>query len=155
VGAWVTPGMPTNTRLIETTPDRVWDVLADGWLYPLWVVGATRMRDVDKRWPEPGTRLHHSVGVWPAVIDDNTEVLECEPNRSLKLRARGWPIGEAEVAIRLTASGSGTLVDIEENVVSGPGRLIPPPVQGLSIKLRNVETLRRLSFLAERRASGS
>ena len=73
--------MTRNTRVIRTTPDRVWDVLADGWLYPLWVVGATRMRAVDAGWPEVGSKLHHSVGVWPLVLDDNTEVLECEPGR--------------------------------------------------------------------------
>jgi len=32
--------MATNTRRIKATPEQVWDVLADGWLYPLWVVGA-------------------------------------------------------------------------------------------------------------------
>lgn len=30
--------MSTTARTIEATPDQVWDVLADGWLYPLWVV---------------------------------------------------------------------------------------------------------------------
>ena len=39
--------MPTNTRIVHATPDQVWKVLADGWLYPLWVVGASRMREVD------------------------------------------------------------------------------------------------------------
>ena len=33
--------MTRTTRTIEATPDQVWAVLADGWLYPLWVVGAT------------------------------------------------------------------------------------------------------------------
>ena len=88
--------MSRNTRVLATTPDRVWDVLADGWLYPLWVVGATRMREVDDGWPAPGTRLHHSVGVWPVVINDDTEVLECDPGKRLVLRAKGWPPGEAE-----------------------------------------------------------
>jgi len=38
--------MAHNERRIGTSPERVWDVLADGWLYPLWVVGATRMREI-------------------------------------------------------------------------------------------------------------
>jgi uncharacterized protein YndB with AHSA1/START domain len=145
--------MTTNTRVLKVTPDKVWDVIADGWLYPLWVVGATRMRAVDANWPEVGSRLHHSVGVWPAVIDDNTQVLECDPGRFLKLRARGWPLGEAEVGIRLSPSGPGTLVEMDEQAVSGPGALVPEPLKGLSIKVRNVETLRRLAFLAEGRAA--
>ena len=143
--------MATNTRTVQTTPDQVWKVLADGWLYPLWVVGATRIRDVEQGWPAVGTKIHHSVGVWPAVIDDNTEVLACEPGRSLRLRARGWPLGEAEVEIQLTAQGAGTLVELFEDVVSGPGRFVPEPLKGASIKVRNVETLRRLALLAEGR----
>jgi uncharacterized protein YndB with AHSA1/START domain len=144
--------MFTNSRVIKTTPDNVWNVLADGWLYPLWVVGATRMRDVDPAWPAPSSRLHHSAGVWPAVINDSTEVLECDPGRFLRLTARGWPIGEAEVTIRLTASGADTLVELSEDAVAGPGKLLPAPLRGVTIKVRNVESLRRLAFLAEGRA---
>jgi uncharacterized protein YndB with AHSA1/START domain len=143
--------MSTNSRTIKAVPDKVWDVLADGWLYPVWVVGATRMRDVDAGWPQPGTKLHHSAGVWPVTISDNTEVLECDPGRSLRLRARGWPMGEAEVKITLAPSGADTLVEIEEDAVSGPGRLVPEPVRAALMKVRNVETLRRLAFIAEHR----
>ena len=143
--------MAINTREIKTVPDRVWDVLSDGWLYPTWVVGATRMRDVERHWPEVGAKLHHSAGVWPAVVNDNTEVLECEPGRYLRLRARGWPLGEAEVAITLTASGPNTLVKIEETAVSGPGAMIPGPVEDVLIRWRNSETLKRLAFIAENR----
>jgi uncharacterized protein YndB with AHSA1/START domain len=143
--------MSTNTRVIETVPDRVWDVLADGWLYPLWVVGASRMRDVDETWPQVGARLHHSAGVWPALIDDQTEVLSVEPGRSLRLRAAGWPMGEAEVLITLAPSGAHTRVEIQEDAVSGPGTLMPKPLRDPLIGWRNVETLRRLAFLAEGR----
>jgi uncharacterized protein YndB with AHSA1/START domain len=144
--------MATNTRVIKTVPDKVWAVLADGWLYPTWVVGATRMRDVDATWPETGSKLHHSAGVWPAVINDNTEVLESEPGHFLKLRARGWPLGEAEVSLTLTATGADTTVEIHEKLVSGPGALIPQPIEDLLIGYRNTETLNRLAFIAERRA---
>ena len=68
------PAMISVERIVKTTPQRVWDVLSDGWLYPLWVVGASRMREVDDSWPAVGSKLHHSVGVWPALLDDNTEV---------------------------------------------------------------------------------
>jgi hypothetical protein len=146
--------MATNTREIKTTPAQVWAVLSDGWLYPVWVVGATRMRDVDRSWPQAGSKLHHSAGVWPAVIDDNTEVLECDPGRYLKLRARGWPLGEAEVAITLSPQGPHTLVEIKEEAVSGPGAMIPKPVEDLAIKYRNVETLKRLAYVAENRQAG-
>ena len=143
--------MTHNTRIINATPQKVWDVLADGWLYPLWVVGASRMREVDDHWPQVGSRIHHSVGVWPALVDDHTEVTEATPGTSLTLRARAWPAGEAAVHLRLTAAADGTEVRIEEDVVSGPGALTPPPLRGLSLKWRNTESLRRLAFIAERR----
>lgn len=57
--------MSENTTVINASTDDVWSVLSDGWLYPLWVVGASRMRDVDEDWPAVGSRIHHSVGVWP------------------------------------------------------------------------------------------
>ena len=59
--------MSVNTRLVSATPEQVWDVLADGWLYPVWVVGASRMREVEDAWPAPGSKLHHSVGTLAAA----------------------------------------------------------------------------------------
>jgi hypothetical protein len=139
-------------RVIKTTPQRVWDVLEDGWLYPLWVVGASRMRDVEQTWPAVGSKIHHSVGAWPALIDDDTEVTENEPLRLLGLRARAWPfIGEAAVRLHLSEQGAGTRVVMEEDAVSGPGKLVPQPVRAPGLKWRNVESLRRLAFIAERR----
>ncbi len=141
----------TNERLIETTPQRVWDVLADGWLYPLWVVGASRMREVDHDWPAVGSRIHHSVGAWPILLDDDTVVTECDPLRTLGLRAKALPFGVAGVTLRLSEQGASTRVVIEEDVISGPGRLVPAPVRAPALKWRNVETLRRLALIAERR----
>jgi hypothetical protein len=143
--------MSTNTRMVDTTPDQVWDVLSDGWTYPVWVVGASRMRDVDESWPEVGSQLHHSAGVWPMLVNDSTEVLECTPGKMLRLRARGWPAGEAEVLIQLRPEGAGTEVVIEESTVSGPAALIPKLVEDPLMKWRNTETLRRLAYVAENR----
>ena len=144
--------MSVNERVFNASPQAVWDVLSDGWLYPLWVVGATRMREVDDSWPQVGSKLHHSVGVWPAVIDDYTEVLEVEPLRRLALRARGWPMGEAEVVLELEELGSTTNVRIIEDATAGPGQLVPAPVRHPMIKIRNVEALARLAHLVEGRA---
>jgi uncharacterized protein YndB with AHSA1/START domain len=143
--------MSTTTRPISATPEQVWSVLADGWLYPLFVVGASRIRDVDETWPAVGSRLHHSVGTWPLLIDDNTEVLEVDENRRIVLQARGWPMGEARVEISLRPSGGGTVVTIVENVTAGPGLLVPKSIQDVQLHLRNTETLLRLAFVAEGR----
>ena len=140
-------------RTIDAEPARVWAVLADGWLYPSWVVGASRMREVDASWPAPGSQLHHSVGLWPLLLDDRTEVIGSVPQEELRLRAHGWPAGAAEVLIRLTPAGGGTEVTMAEDAVEGPARLVPHPVRQVGVTPRNREALRRLAFLAEGRAA--
>jgi hypothetical protein len=133
--------------------DAVWWVLADGWLYPVWVVGASRMRAVSSDWPAVGATLHHSLGSWPLLIDDTTHVLVSRPGRELRLRGRGWPTGEVEVQVLLkpTADG-GCDVTMREDAAAGPARLVPRPVRHLMMAPRNNESLRRLAYLAERRS---
>lgn len=144
--------MTVNERTIKASPEAVWDVLSDGWLYPLWVVGATRMRDVDPDWPAVGSALHHSVGVWPAVINDNTKVLDADPGKRIRLQAKAWPLGEADVVIELEPADGGTRVRIFEEPTSGPGTLMPAILVDPVLKWRNVETLRRLAYVSEGRA---
>lgn len=137
---------------MTVSPEKVWEVLADGWLYPIWVVGASRMREVDDHWPTVGAKLHHSVGTWPMLLDDTTSVVSAEPHRELVLTARGWPMGEARVTLTLAPEGpDGTRVTITEQAVNGPGALVPRFVADPGIAWRNTETLRRLAYLAERR----
>lgn len=143
--------MSSVTRIVNTTPDRVWEVLSDGWLFPLWVVGAARIRDVDETWPEVGSRIHHSVGVWPILLNDDTEVLEQQPSQLIRLRANAWPLGQAHVSISLSAIGSHTEVVIDEQATSGPGAVVPDALIAPLLNWRNVETLRRLAFIAENR----
>jgi hypothetical protein len=140
-----------NVRAMACAPNAVFEVLADGWLYPGWVVGASRMRDVDADWPAPGTELHHSVGVWPAVIDDETVSLEWDPPHRAVVRAKGWPIGEARVTIDVRSHGDGCLVRIQEEPAEGPGAWIPRFITDPVLYLRNRETLRRLAFVAQGR----
>jgi uncharacterized protein YndB with AHSA1/START domain len=139
------------TREIQADPDDVMAVLADGWTYAGWVVGASTIRDVDEGFPAPGSRIHHSVGSWPLLISDTTHVLEYEPGHGLKLEARGWPLGQATVRVTVQARDGGSLVTMTEDVSAGPGRLVPHSVRQLAIAPRNRESLRRLAFLAEGR----
>lgn len=145
--------MSVTDRRIHAPVDVVWSVLADGWTYPLWVVGASRMRDVDEHWPGVGARLHHSVGAWPLLLNDTTSVLETTPGSMIRLRARAWPTGAAEVRITLTAVGAETDVRMEETSVAGPARLIPTVLEDPLLHRRNIEALRRLAHLAERGAA--
>ena len=143
------PG-PTISRTIAAPVEAVWTVLADGWSYANWVVGAARVRDVDPGWPAAGSRVHHSFGVWPLLIQDFTRVEISTPQRELELTARGWPAGEAHVHLSVRPDGAeGSVVTITEDAVSGPGRLIPAPLRHLLIGPRNIETLHRLALLAE------
>ena len=143
--------MSRNRQIVAATPTQVWDVLSDGWLYPLFVVGATRMRHVDAGWPAPGCRLHHSVGAWPFIVDDFTEVEDVRPASLLQLRARAWPSGDARVRILLEPHGAGSTLTLEEDARSGPARLVPRPVRQPPLLWRNRETLRRLALIVENR----
>lgn len=141
--------MSRNVRVLRCTPGDVFRVLADGWLYPGWVVGASRMREVDESWPQAGSRLHHSFGAWPALVDDVTLVEVYEPPRRMVVRAKGWPIGEARVTIDVKPRGRAAVVRIQEEAVAGPGRFIPHALLDLGLHWRNTETLHRLAYLAE------
>lgn len=145
--------MSRNSRVFACTPDDVFAVLADGWLFPSWVVGASRMREVAETWPRVGSHLHHSFGVWPVLIDDETEVLAYDPPRHILLRAKGWPMGEAQVDIQVRPHPDGAVVRIQEEAVAGPGSLIPTAILDVALQLRNAETLHRLAYLAEGRAA--
>jgi hypothetical protein len=142
-------GVVTVRREVGVTVDAVWAVLADGWLYPSWVVGASRMRDVDPAWPGVGAQLHHSVGTWPLLVNDTTTVLASVPKRELVLRGRAWPVGEAEIRLTLEERADGCDVVMAEEVRSGPAQLLPAPARSALIGPRNTETLRRLAYLAE------
>jgi hypothetical protein len=93
-------------RGFSCSPEQVFAVLHDGWTYPVWVVGASRIRDVNGGWPGPGTKLHHSLWGVAAVLDDTAEALEIEPGQRLVVEARGWPVGKARVDITVKP-GSG------------------------------------------------
>ena len=139
------------SRHFQCSAEDVFAVLADGWVYPVWVVGASRMRAVDHDWPAVGSQLHHSAGAWPLLINDTSEVLAYDPPRAMVLQARGWPAGEARVEITVEPSSTGCLVWIAEDASSGPALLVPKPVRHAMMAVRNRETLRRLAYLAEGR----
>lgn len=138
---------------VRASAERVFAELADGWAYVGWVVGASHIRDVEAAWPNVGSKIHHNVGVWPAVVSDTTESLACEPGRRLLLRARGWPLGEAVVEIVLEQrSAALTEVTIREAPSAGPGHWLDNPLLRMMLRLRNRETLRRLADRVEHRA---
>ena len=107
------------------------------------------MRAVDPTWPAPGSRIHHSVGLWPFLLDDHTEVADSEPGRSLTLLARAKAFGRARIELRVHPDGAGSVVVMGENLASPPVSWFPQPVIELAALPRNRECVRRLVLLAE------
>ncbi len=139
---------------MSAPPATVFAVLRDGYSYADWVVGTRAIRSVDSEFPAVGTRLHYTVGYGPLRKDDETQVLSCEPDRCLELRAHAWPAGSARITVRIEPADDGSVVEIDEYPDAGLARKLHNPLVDKLIELRNVETLRRLDRLARRRASG-
>ena len=141
----------TVKRDTTATRRQVWDVIADGWTYSQWVVGNSRMRAVDPAWPAVGSKIHHTIGIWPIAINDETEVESCTPEEELVLLARTRPFGQARIALRLYDVGDGCRIEMAEVPVGGPLNLVPRRLALAVAFPRNRECTWRLAALAERR----
>jgi uncharacterized protein YndB with AHSA1/START domain len=140
---------------IHASPNAVFAILADGWLYSTWVVGNSHVRAVESDWPDPGSRLHHCSGVWPVVTRDETLVEKSEPARRLELYAKGGPLGAVRIVIELEPDGDGTRVSLAEAPVTGLGKWLHNPINDKLLARRNTETLARLAAVSERRTQPS
>jgi uncharacterized protein YndB with AHSA1/START domain len=144
--------MASVEYVINTTPEQVFAVLADGWTYSDWVVGTAHIRDVDAQYPQPGTAVHHKAGPWPVSLRDSSKVLAMEPDRKLTLQVRLWPLGEATVEMELVPVGTNaTEVSMFEEFRAGPLQGIQNKINDVLLHQRNVEALRRLADLAMRK----
>lgn len=145
--------MAINEITVDGTPKDVFDVLRDPFAYGQWVVGAKNIRDADDGFPAVGTRFHHTVGVGPLSLDDETEVLEYQPDSRLVLKAKTRPFGTAKVTMEAHAidGGSKTRVIMNERAGDLISRALFNPIADLALKGRNVEALRRFSDLVQER----
>jgi len=141
----------TVTRETTASRQQVWNVIADGWTYSQWVVGNTRMRAVAPNWPAPGSKIHHTIGIWPMVLNDETEVESCTPLEELVLLAKGRPFAGARITLRLSDTENGSRIEMAEVPVGGPLNWVPRRLALAAAWPRNRECLRRLAALAERR----
>jgi uncharacterized protein YndB with AHSA1/START domain len=138
-----------TTKELPVPSNRVWQLLADGSRYADWVVGASHVRHVEAGWPTVGSKFHHTVGVWPFHLRDNTVVEECEGGHRLVLEARARPLGRARVELVLEDIPGGTRVILSERAKSPAVARWGNPVLAPLIHLRNVEALRRLAALCD------
>ena len=142
--------MTEHSTFVDAPPEDVFATLSDPGAYGEWVVGAERVWSADDHWPQVGATFEHTQGRWPLRLRDTTSVLECRPGERLVLEARARPLLVARVEIELRPEEAGTRVVIRETATGGPARRLRPVVDRL-VWLRNVETLRRLSTIVERR----
>jgi len=140
----------TVSVTIRATPAAVHAVLADGWSYAGWVVGASHVRAVQADWPAVGSRLFHASGNWPLLMNDDTVVEAVDPGRRLVLLAHGGRLGDARIELSLIPDGPDTRVTMVETPVAGPGKWFHNPVADAVLARRNTEALSRLGCLAER-----
>jgi len=140
-------------RLSTASPQDVWRVLADPWALAAWVVGAAAVDGADARWPAVGARLRYRVGAWPALFPASSEVTAATEAAELALRGDLGVGGAVALVLELRAHPDGSEIVLREDVVAGPGRLVPRAARAAVIAARNRETLRRLALLAERPAA--
>jgi uncharacterized protein YndB with AHSA1/START domain len=144
----------TVKRHTTASREQVWAVLADGWTYSQWVVGNSRMRAVSPNWPETGSTIDHSVGVWPLLLDDHTVVEDCRPMERLVLLAKGRPFGKARITLQLfDVEGGGCRIEMAEVPVGAPMGWVPHRLALTAALPRNRECTWRLAAIAERRVS--
>ena len=141
--------MSITEAYVNAPPDAVFDVLADPDSYAHWVVGASEIRGVDGRWPEPGSTFHHTQLVPRVGLRDTTSVIASNRPRQLVLLARFRPFMVAKVELRLRPKRSGTHVTMVEYPVGGFAKALHNPLMDGVLHVRNVESLRRLRRLAE------
>jgi uncharacterized protein YndB with AHSA1/START domain len=141
-----------NEISIDAPRERVFAVLADATTYADWVVGAVEVRAADESWPDEGSKLHHTQGIGPVVIKDETRVLESEPPSHLVLLAELEPLGKMQVTLDLYEEPDGTTrVRMLESPAAGILAATRNPLSDWLLAGRNVVSLRRLKRLAEAR----
>ncbi len=144
--------MARNHTHIDASPDAVWAVLEDPYLYPSWVVGTDRTLRADDSWPWPGSAFTVHVGLG---FDDETRVREMVPGRRIVVDAAAHALGPARVTIELRPEHGGTRVTLIEDPAGKMTPLWFLPATHAAIKARNAESLRRLARVVDARVRGS
>lgn len=143
--------MAFTSREVQASAAAAFAVLIDPETYPLWLVGAKRIREVDDGWPRPGSRFHHVVGIGPFQIRDESIALDLDPGTMLRLKVKARPFVSAVATFRVVGNDERCVVTLEEE----PGlRLIGNlvrPVMDPTIHIRNHRSLRRLATVIESR----
>lgn len=139
--------LTSHARITSASPDQVWQVLSNGWLFTRWAIGATPVCGVDDDWPNVGSRLHHAIGRGRLAIRTQTQVLASTPAQRLQLRTEGWPCGSSELVVTLEPAWPGTNLQVDELVVT-PDYGLGPTVHNVLLQWRITQASRGLDLLA-------
>lgn len=144
--------MAVENVLVERPPREVWGVLSDGWAYAEWVAGTRFIRDVDKNWPEVGSKIYFTVGFGPFKIEDVTTVQLVEPCERLELEAHAGRLGTARNSIGLVPwGGNRTIVVLDEHPLAGAGGRWHNVLVEVLLRIRNRRMVKLLARLVEER----
>jgi hypothetical protein len=138
-----------NEIYIAVAPERVFAVLSEPRSFARWVVGSREIRRADPGWPRVGTAFDHRVGIWPFMLSDNSEVVQCEPPSLLKLLVKARPFSRAYVTLILKPCNGGTGLSMDEFAADARSRLFFNRLTDPLVHLRNNVSLRRLKALSE------
>jgi hypothetical protein len=135
--------MAVNVKVFDLPADAVFSVLCDPTAYPSFVVGTRTVHRFDPGWPDVGSVLHHTQGVWPVIVRGRTVVVAAEAARRLVLWAKLGRVGTHHVSFTLTPFDGGTRVEVDEH-----------PIDGLSASGRPSTRLRRMDRCPTQRTNG-
>jgi uncharacterized protein YndB with AHSA1/START domain len=145
--------MAHNEIFIAVPPEDVFAVLSEPRSFARWVVGSREIRRADPGWPSVGTAFDHKVGIRPFTLSDNSEVVQCEPPRLLKLLVKARPFSRAYVTLMLEPANGGTRLSMDEFAADSRSRLFFNPLTHPLLHVRNDVSLRRLKALSEGKES--
>jgi uncharacterized protein YndB with AHSA1/START domain len=139
--------------LVRRPPERVWEVLADGFAYSEWVVGTRRIRGVDEGWPAVGTSIHYTLGLGPLEFRGRTTSRVVEEGRRLGLEADASSLGTARIMIELLPWGEDTVLLLDEHPLRGPGYRWHNTLSDALLLLRGRPMVKNLARLVESRTT--
>ncbi|MGW4276675.1 SRPBCC family protein [Streptomyces seoulensis] len=141
--------MAVRHRLIRTSPEEVWTVLADGSRYADWVVGTAQSRPVRGQWPQLDSAIEYEVRVGPLRLTNQTIVRNREEGSLLELEAHAGFLGTARIAIEVRPWGEHCLVVVDEHPLQGAGGAVHNMAVETLIQLRHRAMLARLAKVCE------
>ncbi|MER6983546.1 SRPBCC family protein [Streptomyces carpinensis] len=141
--------MARRHRLIKTSREAVWTVLADGTRYAEWVVGTAASKPVRGRWPEVDSAIEYQVRLGPVLLTNQTIVRRCEEGTVLELEAHAGFLGTARIAVELRPWGTYCLAIVDEHPLQGAGSLMHNVGVETLIQIRHRAMLARLAKVCE------